>query len=153
MEGLEDAGKLVFSTADAKAIGKRRGMTPAQVLLLTSRLARAGWIRRIKRGLYATTGKLPGSMAPHDFTVALALASPSALGHRTALHFHGLSDQIPRTITCTTTSKVVTRRCVGAIAGAASGRLTDFGFRSSRSGLRGSSGSRRSGWTSGRRSP
>jgi predicted transcriptional regulator of viral defense system len=83
MEGLEDAGKLVFSTADAKAIGKRRGMTPAQVLLLTSRLARAGWIRRIKRGLYATTGKLPGSMAPHDFTVALALASPSALGHRT----------------------------------------------------------------------
>jgi len=108
MEGLEDAGKLVFSTADAKAIGKRRGMTPAQVVLLTSRLARAGWIRRIKRGLYATTGKLPGSMAPHDFTVALALASPSALSHRTALHFHGLSDQVPRQITCTTTAKVVT---------------------------------------------
>ena len=108
MEGLEDAGKLVFSTADAKEIGSRRDMTPAQVVLLTSRLARAGWIRRIKRGLYATTGRLPGSVAPHDFTLALALASPSALSHRTALHFHGLSDQVPRQITCTTTAKVVT---------------------------------------------
>lgn len=108
MEGLEDAGKLVFTAADAQAIGGKRGMSPEQVRLLTSRLARAGWIRRIKRGLYATTGRLPGSAAPHDYVIALALAPPSALSHRTALHFHGLSDQVPREITCTTTAKVVT---------------------------------------------
>ncbi|MCC6129324.1 MAG: type IV toxin-antitoxin system AbiEi family antitoxin domain-containing protein [Acidobacteria bacterium] len=108
MEGLEDAGKLVFTTADAQAIGGKRGMSPEQVRLLTSRLARAGWIRRIKRGLYATTGRLPGSVAPHDYAIALALATPSALSHRTALNFHGLSDQVPREITCTTTAKVVT---------------------------------------------
>ena len=108
MEGLEDAGTLVFTAADAVAVGKTRGMSPTQVHLLTSRLARAGWIRRIRRGLYATTGKLPGSVAPHDYLVALALATPSALSHRTALHFHGLSDQVPREIICTTTAKVVT---------------------------------------------
>jgi|GEM_PF-110992 len=119
MEGLEEAGKLVFTTAEAHAIGGRQGMTPAQVSLLASRLARAGWIRRIKRGLYATTGRLPGSAAPHDFTVALALAMPSALSHRTALHFHGLSDQVPRTITCTTTAKVVTPSMCGRERGAA----------------------------------
>lgn len=68
MEGLEDAGKLVFSTADAKAIGKRRGMTPAPCSSLPLDSPEPGGFRRIKRGLYTTrTGKLPGSMAPHDF--------------------------------------------------------------------------------------
>ncbi len=108
MEGLDDAGKLVFTTAEAHAIGGHKGLTPLQVNLLVSRLVRAGWLRRIKRGLYATTGKLPGSPVPHDFEIALALATPSALSHRTALHFHGFSEQMPRLITCTTTAKVVT---------------------------------------------
>jgi predicted transcriptional regulator of viral defense system len=119
MQGIEDAGTLVFTIGDAHAIGGRRGLAPAQVNVLAARLVLAGWLRRIKRGLYATTGKLPGSTAPHDFVVALALAKPSALSHRTALHLHGLVDQVPRAITCTTTAKVVTPSMRGRERGAA----------------------------------
>jgi len=105
---IEEEGKQVFSSEDAQRAGEKLGLGPARVNWLVSRLVLAGWLRRIRRGLYATTGRLPGSTPPHDFAIAVALADPSALSHRTALHFHGFSDQVPRTITCTTTAKVVT---------------------------------------------
>ncbi len=105
---IEDAGKLVFSSEDAQRAGAKLSLGPARVNWLVSRLVLAGWLRRVRRGLYATTGRLPGSTPPHDFAIAVALATPSALSHRTALHFHDFSDQVPRTITCTTTAKVVT---------------------------------------------
>lgn len=108
MEGLDEGTKLVFSTADAVAVGATRSLTTRQVYQVLLRLEAAGWIRRIKRGLYAVTGKLPGSSAPHDYAIATALYSPSALSHRTALHLHELSEQVPQIIMCTTTAKVVT---------------------------------------------
>ncbi len=105
---IEADGKVVFTSEDARRAGEKLGLGKARVNWLVSRLALAGWLRRIRRGLYATTGRLPGSTPPHDFAIAVALATPSTLSHRTALHFHGFSDQVPRTITCTTTAKVVT---------------------------------------------
>ena len=108
MEGLDQRGKLVFTTADALEAGGDHSLGAKQVYHLLLRLEAAGWIRRIRRALYAVTGKLPGSVAPHDYAVATALYSPSALSHRTALHLHGLSEQVPRIIVCTTTARVVT---------------------------------------------
>jgi predicted transcriptional regulator of viral defense system len=106
--GLDDRAKLVFSTADAVEAGFARSVSARQVSQVLLRLEAAGWIRRIKRGLYAVTGKLPGSSAPHDYVIATALHAPSALSHLTALHLHELSEQVPRIIMCTTTAKVVT---------------------------------------------
>jgi len=108
LEGLDEHGKLVFTAADALDAGAARSLAARQVYHVLLRLEAAGWIRRIKRGLYAVTGKLPGSSAPHDYAIATALYTPSALSHRTALQLHGLSEQVPQVITCTTTAKVVT---------------------------------------------
>lgn len=108
LAGLDERTKLVFSTADAVEVGAARSLSARQVYQVLLRLEAAGWIRRIKRGLYAVTGKLPGSNAPHDYVIATALYSPSALSHRTALHLHELSEQVPQIIMCTTTAKVVT---------------------------------------------
>ncbi len=71
-------------------------------------MADAGLIRRLKRGLYAVTGKLPGSRAPHDFAIATAMFTPSAISHASALNFHGLSEQAPQAVTCMTTKKIMT---------------------------------------------
>jgi predicted transcriptional regulator of viral defense system len=71
-------------------------------------MADAGLIRRLKRGLYAVTGKLPGSRPPHDFAIATSMFIPSAISHASALNFHGLSEQAPQAITCMTTKKVMT---------------------------------------------
>lgn len=108
LEGLDERGKLVFSAADAIDAGAARSLAARQVYHVLLRLEAAGWIRRIRRGLYAVTGRLPGSTAPHDYAIATALYTPSALSHRTALQLHGLSEQVPQVITCTTTAKVVT---------------------------------------------
>ena len=108
MEALDAAGKLVFTTGDVLAAGRARSLTPVQVNNVLKRLVAAGWVRRIKRGLLAVTGKLPGSVAAHDFAIATAIHVPSALSHATALNLHGLTEQVPRIITCTTTAKIVT---------------------------------------------
>jgi predicted transcriptional regulator of viral defense system len=108
LDGLDERGKLVFTAGDALDVGAARSLAARQVYHVLLRLEAAGWIRRIKRGLYAVTGKLPGSSAPHDYAIATALYTPSALSHRTALQLHGLSEQVPQVITCTTTAKVVT---------------------------------------------
>lgn len=108
LTGLDAMGKLVFTSADAMAAGRKKALGSRQVGHVLQRLVAAGWIRRIKQGLYAVTGKLPGSVAAHDFSIATAIHTPSALSHATALNLHGLSEQVPRVITCTTTAKVVT---------------------------------------------
>lgn len=108
LEGLDERGKLVFSAADALDAGAAHSLAARQVYHVLLRLEAAGWIRRIRRGLYAVTGHLPGSSAPHDYAIATALYTPSALSHRTALQLHRLSEQVPQIITCTTTAKVVT---------------------------------------------
>lgn len=108
LEALDAAGKLVFSSGEAVEAGRERGLAPRQAGHVLQRLVAAGWLRRIKQGLFAVTGKLPGSVAAHDFAIATAIHVPSALSHRTALNLHGLSEQVPRIITCMTTAKVVT---------------------------------------------
>jgi predicted transcriptional regulator of viral defense system len=108
LEGLDERGRLVFTAGDALEVGAARSLGPRQIYHLLLRLEAAGLTRRIRRGLYAVTGKLPGSSAPHDYAIATALYTPSALSHRTALHVHGLSEQVSRVIVCTTTARVVT---------------------------------------------
>jgi len=49
----------------------------AQIARPTARrLVAAGWIERLRRGLYATSGALPGGLALHPFAVATALGHP-----------------------------------------------------------------------------
>lgn len=105
---LVDAGRPIFTSAEAHAAGKNRKLVPARTNILLSLMADAGLIRRLKRGLYAVTGKLPGSRAPHDFAIATAMFIPSAISHASALNFHGLSEQAPQAITCMTTKKIMT---------------------------------------------
>jgi predicted transcriptional regulator of viral defense system len=105
---LVDLGRPIFTSAEAHAAGRKRKLDPARTNILLSLMADAGLIRRLKRGLYAVTDKLPGSRAPHDFAIATAMFNPSAISHASALNFHGLSEQAPHAITCMTTKKIMT---------------------------------------------
>ncbi len=105
---LVDAGRPIFTSEEAQEAGKGRHLDPARTNILLALMADAGLIRRLKRGLYAVTGKLPGSHAPHDFAIATAMFTPSAISHVSALNFHGLSEQAPQAVTCMTTRKIMT---------------------------------------------
>lgn len=105
---LAEAGLYIFTTEDAKRAAAEIGLPQSSVAVTLGRLADARWIVRLKRGLYAGTGRLPGGVDVHPFAVATALVQPSAVSHWSALSHHGLTTQVPRVVTATSPKKVVT---------------------------------------------
>lgn len=104
---LAHAGLLVFRTEDAVRHAPA-GVSPSQVPYLLKLLTDAGWLIRLKRGLYAGTGRLPGGVDVPPFVLATAIVSPSAIGLWSALAFHDLTDQVPVIVSALTPRKVVT---------------------------------------------
>jgi predicted transcriptional regulator of viral defense system len=99
----------VFSLEDAQDTAVQLGISEGYMHQLLHRLTRTGWIDGIRRGLYASTGKLPGYSIAHDYAIATRLVEPSALCRFTALSYHELTEQIPfRAIHVMTPKKVVT---------------------------------------------
>jgi len=105
---LVGRGKYVFSAEDARQVAGEVGIPETSVWMLLSRLTEAGWLVRLRRGLYAGTGRLPGGVEVPPFVVATSLVQPSAIGLWSALAYHDLSDQAPVVVTAITPRKVVT---------------------------------------------
>lgn len=105
---LADEGRFVFTTRDAREVASKLKIPEGYLRQLLSRLDRSGWITRVRRGLYTGTGRLPGQTDVHPWVIATRLAVPSAVSHWSAMHYHGLTEQIPLAVTATTPRKVVT---------------------------------------------
>jgi len=105
---LAEDGRLVFTTGEARAVARELGIPEGYLCQLLSRLDRTAWISRLRRGLYVGTGELPGRAQVHPFAIATHLVSPSAISHWSAMHHHGLTEQVPRWVTAMTPLKVVT---------------------------------------------
>jgi predicted transcriptional regulator of viral defense system len=105
---LVETGHYIFTTEQARRAAAEIGMPQSSVAVTLGRLAEAAWILRLRRGLYAGTGRLPGGFDLHPFAVATSLVHPSAVSHWSALSYHGLTSQVPRTVTATTPKKVMT---------------------------------------------
>lgn len=112
-QALSSAGLFVFHTDDARRLAPP-GVSPARVPCLLKALADAGWLVRLRRGLYAGTGRLPGGVDVPAPVIATALVSPSCIGLLSALAHHDLTDQVPRVVTVLTPRKVVTPSMRGA---------------------------------------
>ena len=107
VQALVEDGRFLFTTAEAHADGRLLGLSPGSVLVTLTALTKAGWIMRLRRGLYATTGSVPGGIELPAFAIATALVTPSAISHWSALNHHHLTDQIPRTVTAMTPRRIV----------------------------------------------
>ena len=79
-------------------------------------LRRTGWIVSLRRGLYAISTSVPGVTPAHEFEIAMALADPAAISHWSALHYHGLTEQVPRKVFVLTTTEASVPRRRGARA-------------------------------------
>lgn len=110
---LADAGLYVFTTDDAVE-RHPPDVRPTAVPYLLKLLADAGWIIRLRRGLYAGTGGLPGGVDVPPFVIATSLVRPSAIAHLSALAHHGLTDQVPLVVTAITPRKAVMPSMRGA---------------------------------------
>jgi predicted transcriptional regulator of viral defense system len=92
---LADQGLRIFSTKQAQAAALEVGMSPCYVSEALHNLKNGGWVTRLKRGVYAMTAYGP---APHEFVIAMALVTPSAISHWTAMHYHHITQQTPNKV-------------------------------------------------------
>ena len=94
----------VFTFRDALEVS---GCGEGYLRLLLHMLERGGWVERIERGKYVI---LPleaekGRYTLHEFVVGSVLVDPSAIAYWSALHYHGLTEQMPNVVFVQTTSR------------------------------------------------
>lgn len=99
-------GHFVFSTEAAAEVGSALGIRREGLNQILALLNKSGWVSRLRRGLYAISGSLPGGVDVHPFLIAASLVMPSAISHWSALNYQGLSEQVPQVVTAFTTKKV-----------------------------------------------
>lgn len=89
----------LFSTTEARAVlGPQAKDATTQFL---DRLVRKGWLRRIRRGRFAVIPLSSGETRTpqlHEYVIAMQLVSPAAIAYWSALNYHGLTEQLPRTV-------------------------------------------------------
>lgn len=94
---LAVSGLKIFTVHQARVIAQKQGASPGYVVEALHYLQKGDWIIRIKRGVYALSSS-SGYDAPHEFAIAMALVSPCAISHWTAMHYHHLTQQSPNTV-------------------------------------------------------
>jgi len=107
---LSADGLRIFRADVAREAAPAVGLSPGYFLQAMHHLVRAGWIVRVKKGLYALSGAVPGTTALHEFEIAMALVQPAAISYWSAMSHHGLTDQVPRRVFVLTTARSVPRR-------------------------------------------
>jgi len=104
-------GDRVFNTGRARELAPSVGLSEGYLRQALHHLVRAGWLVRVRKGLYVISSTVPGTSPAHEFEIAMALVEPAAISHWSAMHYHGLSDQAPRKVfVLTTTEASVPRR-------------------------------------------
>ena len=100
--GLAERRKAVFTTDDARAL---LGTSAKEAI---RGLVKKKWVLRLKRGLFVVVPldlgmKGSDALVMHEYIVAALLTKKYYIGYWSALNYHGLTDQIPRTTFVATT--------------------------------------------------
>ncbi|MHA1278050.1 MAG: type IV toxin-antitoxin system AbiEi family antitoxin domain-containing protein [Candidatus Helarchaeota archaeon] len=75
--------------------------------VILSRLEKKGWIERIEKGKYMIIplGAEKGKYTLNEFVIGAILVKPYCISYWSALHFYGLTEQIPNTVFIQTTAR------------------------------------------------
>ena len=106
---LAETGVRIFTVKEAGQVASKVGLSAGYLHEGLHHLARSGWIVRLRKGLYALAGSVPGASPVHEFEIAMALVKPAAISHWSALSHHGLTEQVPRKVFVLTTARSVPR--------------------------------------------
>ena len=106
---LSAEGRRVFTADAAREVASSVGLSPGYFRQALHHLVRDGWLVRLKKGLYALSGAVPGTTSLHEFEIAMALVAPAAISHWSAMSHHGLTEQMPRRVFVLTTARAVPR--------------------------------------------
>ena len=108
---LNYEGDRIFTMDRARELAPRVGLKDAYLAEALYHLRNNNWIVSLRRGLYAISPTVPGVAAAHEFEIAMALVAPAMISHWSAMHYHGLTEQIPRQVfVLSTTGTSIPRR-------------------------------------------
>ena len=103
---LAESGDRLFTMEQAKELAPSVGLSSGYLRQALHYLAKSGWVVRLHKGLYALSSSIPGVSPLHEFEIAMALVQPAAISHWSALHHHGLTEQLPRRVFVLTTAGI-----------------------------------------------
>jgi predicted transcriptional regulator of viral defense system len=94
---LFERDQYLFTSRDARRI-VRRNASAANKLLHT--LARQGYIQRLEKGKFILQPGMADAetVSEHEFLMAMQLVQPSYIAYWTALHYHGLTEQLANVV-------------------------------------------------------
>ena len=98
LTALAGAGRNVFTTAEARAL---LGGSQTATYKLLHDLIKGGWLHALDKGCYLIVPLEAGPercFTIHEFRLAHHLAPEDYIAYWTALHHHGLTEQIPRDV-------------------------------------------------------
>jgi predicted transcriptional regulator of viral defense system len=98
LKKLSTSGHRVFSVHDIRPIAQQLDIAPSYLPILLKKLMRQGLVKKLFRGTFALSNTILAGSPLHEFEVAHALIHPSAICCWSAMAYHGLTDQILRTV-------------------------------------------------------
>ena len=90
-------GLRVFTNAAVKDIADQININKVYTNIILRNLIKEGWIRNIRKGLYAFTATI-GMQPIHEFEIAMQLVKPAMISHYSAFYHHELTDQVPHDV-------------------------------------------------------
>ncbi len=111
---LAAEGDRIFSMDRVRELAPGVGLSEGYLRQAMHRLERGGWVLRVRKGLYVLSSAAPGVSPVHEFEIAMALVTPAAISHWSALHYHGLTDQAPQKVFVLTTTGATVPRKAGS---------------------------------------
>ncbi|MDA1347695.1 MAG: hypothetical protein O3A47_02335 [Chloroflexi bacterium] len=99
LSALESTGIDPFTSSLAVQESAALGLTQRHTVSILHRLVAAQWLTRVKKGVYAINDPVTKAPRAHPFAIGTALVTPSTVSHWSALQHWGLTDQIPVTVT------------------------------------------------------
>lgn len=106
---LSNEGVSIFTIPQIQDTATSIGLSYNYLCQALHYLTLTGWVIRLKQGLYSLSSSAIGVSPLHEFEIAMALVNPAAISHWSALNYHGLTEQTPRTIFVLTSAKSVPR--------------------------------------------
>ncbi len=91
---LAQKGKRIFTTDEAREIGREIGLNPDTIIDRLYDLHKKEMIERLMKGLYSLSPELLKGIPIHEYEIGLALADSSCIAYLSAYSYHKLTDQI-----------------------------------------------------------
>lgn len=98
-------GDRIFTHEQAVKTAMTLNICKKDLNIVLHRLTKQNMIKRLRRGLYICIGVLGEVSTIHPFVISTFLDRSSMISHWSALSHHGLTEQIPITVTASTSQR------------------------------------------------